>query len=298
MMKRGASNQARLSLGRGQRAKRAGEGFAPSLRARTPHPKIQRRIFDLSQGRGDPVRLLGLALAIFFLQLLPARAVVAAPFVQTRLGDHVEELRATLVDNGVPASARITLAAPDAVILANEGEPLTIDSVSYNPATGRFLIRAHGAEGTPLIAIVGAALTPVMLPVPARAIERNEILGEEDLDWIEFADPRASAYIDDADAVIGKAARRPLSAGAPLRKADLVSPTLIKRGATATIVLEAPGLRLTQTAVALANGGAGDLIAFRNVNSDLEFKAVVVANDLAKAAFRSGANLAARKLDQ
>ena len=43
-----------LSLGRGQRAllARAGEGSALTSRTRTPHPKIRRRIFDLSQGRG------------------------------------------------------------------------------------------------------------------------------------------------------------------------------------------------------------------------------------------------------
>ena len=43
----------RLSLGRGQRGgSRAGEGTALSSTALTPHPKIRRRIFDLSRGRG------------------------------------------------------------------------------------------------------------------------------------------------------------------------------------------------------------------------------------------------------
>ena len=57
------TQRARLSLGRGQRAQRAGEGSALSSKARTPHPKIRRRIFDLSQGRGWATALAAFAVA-------------------------------------------------------------------------------------------------------------------------------------------------------------------------------------------------------------------------------------------
>lgn len=234
-----------------------------------------------------PVRLPGLlayaAMAMWLLQILisPAGAAVVA----ARLGDHLDEIAAALAVKGAPPEAKITLAAPEATISIEEGTSLLFDSASFNPATGRFLLRAQSASG--VVAVTGTAIATLMLPVAARDIARNEILVETDFDWIERADVRAAQYIDDADLIVGKAARRPLAAGAPFRKADLQAPTLIKRGATATIVLEGPGLRLTQAAVALANGAAGDLIAFRNVNSDREFKAVVVAKDRARAPFRA-----------
>lgn len=249
------------------------------------------------------VRLPGLlayvAMAMWLLKLAisPVRAEESGP-AHSRLADHVEDVRAALIAHGATGNVRVTLTAPDAAIAARPEQGIVIESVSYNAATGRFLMRAQGAPGTPPVAIAGTAATPVSIPVPARTIERNEMIGEEDIDWIEIADARASLYVDDADAIIGKIARRPLAAGAPLRKADLTAPVLIKRGATATIVLDAPGIRLTQSAVALENGGAGDLIAFRNANSNLEIRAVVAGANIAKAPFTPRQTVAALELDR
>jgi len=216
----------------------------------------------------------------------PAAAAPDGALIKTRLADHVEEFRAVLAAKGVSPDARLTLAAPEAIVESAPGAPLVFESATFNPATGRFLIRARGAEGAPLIAVAGVVATPVTLPVLARALDRNEAISEEDIGWIELADARAGAFVDDADLLIGKVARRPLPAGQPLRKTDVQSPVLVRRGETATIVLEAPGLRLTQGAVALASGGAGDIVAFRNINSDREIKAVVAAKGVAKAPFR------------
>lgn len=233
------------------------------------------------------------AMAMWLLQIAitPVRAEEAT-LVQSRAGDHIEEIRAALAAHGANPDARITLAAPNTAILLGAGETLSFDSVAYNPATGRFLIRAAQ------VAIAGTANSPVIVPVLARTIERNEAITDADIEWVEYADTRATLYISDADMIVGKIARRPLAAGAPLRQADLAAPILIKRGATATIVLEAPGIRLTQSAVALANGGAGDVISFRNINSNAEIKAVVAGPGVAKAPFASRSTVASLQLDQ
>lgn len=238
-------------------------------------------------------------MAMWLLQLAisPVRAEDAA-MAPSRVANHVAEIRAALIAHGASENVRLTLAAPDAVVTVNADGALAIDSVSVNPATGRFLAHAQGAPGTPFVTIAGTAVTPVLVPVPARLIERNEIIAESDIDWIEIALARASPYVDDADAIVGKIARRQLAAGAPLRKSDLTAPILIKRGSIATIVLEAPGIRLTQNAVALENGAAGDLIAFRNINSNLEIKAVVTGANAARAPFAARSTLASLTPDQ
>lgn len=233
-----------------------------------------------------PLRIPGIvAYAAMAMQLLQVAASPA--LAQTRAGDRIAEIRAALVSHGAPASARVTLAAPDAVLPFSDEQPIVFDSVSYNPATGRFLIRADAGANSAPIVVAGVAAVTATLPVPARDIARNEVIAETDLDWIETTDPGAAAFLADADLIIGKLARRPLAARMPLRRADLAAPVLIRRGATATIVLEAPGIRLTQNAVALANGGDGDLIAFRNINSNREIKAIVAGKDFARAPFRS-----------
>lgn len=230
-----------------------------------------------------PLRMPGiLAYAVMAMWLLQVAAPARA---QTRIGDRLPEIQAALVGHGAPAGARVTLTAPETVLPYGDDQPITFDSVSFNPATGRFLMRARA--GTGHVVLTGVAAVAITLPVPARDIARNELIAETDIDWIETTDPGATHYLQDANLIIGKLARRPLAARAPLRKADLAAPVLVKRGSTATIILEAPGIRLTQNAVALANGGDGDLIAFRNINSDREIKAVIIGKDLARAPFRS-----------
>jgi flagella basal body P-ring formation protein FlgA len=213
---------------------------------------------------------------------VPAHAQDA--IIPTRFADHADAMRAALIAEGAPVDAALSLSAPDAEINVAANGDLIIETVSYNRASGRFLIRARGAPGEPLVAISGAAAAPVTLPVPARDIPRGGAVSEDDIDFIEIIDGGAGRYIEDADLIIGKEARRPLRKGAPLKTADLRSPILIKRGAAATVILESPGLRLTQVANALESGAEGDLIAFRNAASGAEFKAVVLSADLARAA--------------
>ncbi len=229
--------------------------------------------------------LLGYAvMAMWLIHVLTAPAFAQpSAMTPTRLADHTDAIHAALVAEGAPIEANVSLSAPDAIIDVAADGAITIETVSYNRATGRFLIRARGTPDGALVAISGNALTPVTLPTPARDIERGEIITEDDIDFIEFSDRPVRQYLDDADLVIGKEARRPLTSGTPISATDLKSPIVIKRGASATIVLEAAGLRLTQVAIALENGAAGDLIAFRNVNSDAEIKASVVSETLARA---------------
>ncbi len=223
--------------------------------------------------------LMGLFLTLLF--AVPARAEDA--LTATRLADHAGAIRAALIGEGAPEDVEISLAAPDSVVRVAEGESLVVETVSFNRASGRFLIRARGAAGEPLLAVSGSAAAPTVLPVPAHDIPRGVVITEDDLVFRETIDAGAARFLSDADFIIGKEARRPLVKGAPLREGDLHAPIVMKRGAAATIVLEAPGLRLTQIASALESGAEGDLIRFRNINSGAEIRAVVLSSALAAA---------------
>ena len=222
--------------------------------------------------------LMGLWLVL--VTAIPARA--EGGLLLTRLADHSDAIRTAVIAEGAPADAELSLSAPDAEIRVAEEGGIIIETVSYNRASGRFLIRARGAPGAPLVAISGDAAIAVTLPVPARDIPRGGVISEDDIDFVEIIDAGATRYLDDLSLVIGKEARRPLLKGAPFRPADLESPVLIKRGTTVAVLLEAPGLRLTQMATALESGAAGDLITFRNVTSGVEIRAGVVSSSLAR----------------
>lgn len=233
--------------------------------------------------------MLGYALMGLWLVLtLAAPARAEGPLTPTRLADHADAIRAALIAEGAPEEAEISLSAPEAVIHVGDAASFTVESVSFNRATGRFLIRARGNPGEPLVAVSGSAAAPVTLPVPARDIPRGGVITEDDIDFIAVIDGSARQFLDDADAMIGKETRRPLAQGKPVRLSDLKSPILIKRGASVTILLEAPGLRLTQVALALESGAEGDVIAFRNAGSGSDIKATVISARFARAPFAAG----------
>jgi hypothetical protein len=85
--------------------------------------------------------LMGLFLTLLF--AIPARA--EGPLAPPRVADHADVIRAALIAEGAPEDLALTLAAPDAVVRVADGATLMIETVSYNRASGRFLIRARGA---------------------------------------------------------------------------------------------------------------------------------------------------------
>lgn len=192
-----------------------------------------------------------------------------------RASDILPEIEAALMDRGMPADAEIELSNPDQIIAADAADGF--QHVSFNAASGRFVMRREGSEP-----IIGRVVQRVAMPVLARNVERGEIIAEVDLDYRETADAGAIRFVADAHDIVGKEARRPLRAGAPVREADLAEPLLVRKGAVVTVMFEKDGMRLSQQGVAQANGAAGDLIAVRNVKSDRLIKGVVDSVNLVR----------------
>lgn len=229
-----------------------------------------------------PIRLPGIlayaTMAMWLLQLFisPVRAE------SIQLSDLTPVFELALTDAGAPDDIEVALAAPDAVIEIDTAAAPEIVSTSYNPASGRFLMRLRDAGGT-ITAVSGLARSFALTPVLVRDIARGEIIADADLEWSQAVSP-AGLYLDAAEDIVGKEARRPLRQGAGVRKNDIASPILIRRGDIVTMLIEKPGLRLTQAGVAEQNGAVGDIVDIRNANSDRKIKAVVVAENLARVA--------------
>ena len=216
--------------------------------------------------------------------LSPMRAgaeETAAPLVSLRVADILPDIEAALAGKGAAADAEISLADPQAALLVAKGGKPVFDSVSLNPGTGRFLIRASGATET--ISIAGFARARVSLPVLAQPVARGALIQEADIEWIETSETRPSGIILSADDLIGMEARRALAAGSPIRIHDVDAPMLVQKGKLVTIAFEAAGLRLTHSGVALRDGADGDVIDVRNVKSERVVKAVVAGPNLVSA---------------
>jgi flagella basal body P-ring formation protein FlgA len=83
------------------------------------------------------------------------------------------------------------------------------------------------------------------------------------------------------DEVIGRTPRRPLRAGLPVFRADLIEPFQVQRGDTVYVTAIAGAAQLHLPAVAETPGRQGDTITLRNPNSGKMFHARIEGKDRA-----------------
>jgi flagella basal body P-ring formation protein FlgA len=128
-----------------------------------------------------------------------------------------------------------------------------------------------------LLAGEPAQAAELELPVPRVTLYPGDAIGEEQIVERAFiAHTVARSTIHEArEAVIGKVARRTLLPGQPIPLNGVRDPYLVTQGKNAMVVFEEGGLTITANAMALQNGGVGDLVTLRNVDSGTVIKGTV-----------------------
>ena len=122
----------------------------------------------------------------------------------------------------------------------------------------------------------GEVVASQTLPVLQNSIQRGDLIGNGDiaLEKRRISQDFGGFIADPAD-LVGLEARRNLAAGSPLRHSDVVSPVLIERGQTVSIVSGGGGLRVSMQGKALASGSVGDRVLVANLNSGKRVEGVV-----------------------
>jgi flagellar basal body P-ring formation protein FlgA len=107
-----------------------------------------------------------------------------------------------------------------------------------------------------------------------RSLSAGEIVQPSDVAWTKAAAAPADSP-DDADMVIGQAAKRPLRAGATVLAHDLGAALVIRSGDLVTVSYEAEGITLTLEGKAMAAAGVGETLPVQNTLSKKTILAVV-----------------------
>lgn len=144
--------------------------------------------------------------------------------------------------------------------------------IIYERATGRFDI-SFEIPGSMLmrdttLRYIGSVTETRDVAVLIHGLARGDVVKKTD--FVVERRPRAELSeetFEDADGVVGLAARQPLRAGQPLYTADLAKPQLVLRGEPVTLTYEVPGVVLTIHGKALESGAQGDLISVVNGQS-------------------------------
>lgn len=116
-----------------------------------------------------------------------------------------------------------------------------------------------------------------LLPVPAVTIARGAVVTASMLTEKQFYfDPdRPLAVMVDPTAAIGREARRTLAAGKPIPLNAFREARLVVRGKLTEARFRTGNLTISATVLPQGDGGAGDLVQFRNLDSGRTMAGVV-----------------------
>jgi flagella basal body P-ring formation protein FlgA len=136
----------------------------------------------------------------------------------------------------------------------------------------RIVVRA-AASGPGLASATVAARGNVEVLTYARSLSAGEIVQPQDLVWGKAAAAPSDAP-NDAEAIIGLAAKRPLRAGAAVSGRDVSAPQVIKSGDLITVTYEDGGISLVLQGKAMSAASLGDTLAVQNITSKKVIQAV------------------------
>jgi flagellar basal body P-ring formation protein FlgA len=131
-----------------------------------------------------------------------------------------------------------------------------------------------------LLAVQPARSAELELPVPRLTLYPGDVIGDDQImerAFIAHTVARSTIH-ETREALIGKVARRTLLPGQPIPINGVRDPYLVTQGKNALVVFEEGGLTITANAMALQNGGIGDLVNLRNVDSGTIIKGTVAAD--------------------
>ena len=212
----------------------------------------------------------GLVALIAALGLASAAHATPVQLVSEPLDDDGVITLGELFDNaGAAANVRAgTRTAASAVLDAAQVQSLARRyGLEWANPTGlrRIIVRAGSASVTPTSAVRGEMVEVLTY---ARSLATGDVVQPEDVVWTSVQAHQAPAGApDDAEIVIGQAARRPLRAGAVVRTSDLSSPQVIARGDLIEVVYRSGGVSLSLRARAMENAAQGEAFNAQNIES-------------------------------
>ncbi|MGI9387726.1 MAG: flagellar basal body P-ring formation chaperone FlgA [Methyloligellaceae bacterium] len=171
--------------------------------------------------------------------------------------------------------------------------PLTVQSLDLNNTSGVFRARigySGVSETQTNIVVRGRAIEMAELPVPVRPILRNQTIATEDIKVIRIAKARISDGTAQArEDVIGKAAKRRLTANRPMQRSDLEAPKVIKRNTMVEILFVQGGLLLKSEGRALSDAAKGQAVKVLNTQTKRTIEGTAVAAGVVSVAAKTRA---------
>jgi len=219
------------------------------------------------------------------LAALLASAAIAGVPVQLKAELYDDDGRVTLGDlfDNAGRAANVTLAAGpqpggNVVLDAVRVQQIArVNGLDWPNSRGfrRLVVKNSSAGNAGTGAVAGARQVEAL--TYTRSLAAGEIVQPEDVAWTPVQSHLVPGDApQDAEAVIGQAARRAVRSGAPVAARDLSKPVVVKTNDLITVTYNIDGVSLSLQAKALQGGAAGDQITVLNPQSKKTIVAVVI----------------------
>lgn len=196
--------------------------------------------------------------------------------------EHIKEtLQNKIREQGVSGRFNLHFSGvpPQIVLPHNHAETFDITAIRFTQGQERFeaTIAAPSADHpVSQIVVSGTIERLISVPVLKNTLRFGEVIGAQDIHWIDVPDRRVQHDILLKESeIIGMTPRRMVLAGKPLLTNDLQSPQMVSRGDIITIILKDNMMTLTAKGKALQDGAKGDLIRVVNASSNRPIAAIV-----------------------
>ncbi len=151
-----------------------------------------------------------------------------------------------------------------------------IENVSIDPDRKQFIAYVYINNTAQKVTGQYNLLVPV--PVLIDNVNRGDVIEESNIDYITVPEKSMqNRVIYSTEDLEGKAAKRNLRAGRPIRTMDVRPPRLVEKGKRVVLTVNNPLMRLTAEGKALEHGGEGDVVKVLNTDS----KQVVIGTVIA-----------------
>lgn len=192
-----------------------------------------------------------------------------------------QEIARTL---GVPAEkVKVTLVNWTDPVLPEGQVRLAVraeaDAIARAAATGTLTGQVDVfVDGQPQVALRPRALVTVSVTavVAREGLAKGSLVLPGQIEEVEFDLSRLpEGALRSAGQAVGQQVLRPVAPGAPLKRADLTAPLLVRRGDKVTLVAEAGPVSLSVPGVAQGDGAAGQVVRVQNLQSGRIVEATV-----------------------
>lgn len=152
----------------------------------------------------------------------------------------------------------------------------TLERIEVTEDKDEFVAILKPISGNYSIEMKGDFSMSQKIPFISRNIQKGTVITQDDVELKDFPKNKiGNDYITEISEIIGKAANKNLNKNNPIFSGDIKNPVIVTKNSTVSAIYKNKAIEVKALAVALEDGGAGDVIRLKNFDSGKQFKGLV-----------------------